>query len=243
VALVVVTVAAVLVPKLSFRVSDEPEIEVTVPVRPPPKPPAPPGKRPARRPPVPPAKPPGAPVGTAVGAPLGGVPPKPPARPPEPKPAAEQALVLLMVTVVALIGVVVVVLLAVPPPVGRWPEPLRATATQSPTLRADRVDAEVLVKRVEAAKATFVVPLVVVTFAPSLPVDATVPVTAVKPARDWLVPLPPVVVPPVVLDPLLAPELPQAARTSAAVAIVTTPVRRRRVVRGRDGDTELSRWG
>jgi hypothetical protein len=57
------------------------------------------------------------------------------------------------------------------------PPLLAPTAMQSPTFTSDRDAVATVVNRVVLPKATLLVPLEVVTATPSVPTDATVPVT------------------------------------------------------------------
>jgi hypothetical protein len=119
---------------------------------------------------------------------------------------------------------------------------------QSPTFNADLEIAEIKVKRVEEAKATFVIPLVVETRAPAPPTDATLPVTGRNPAAAFVPGAPPELTeppaPPVPSEPLLPLELlPQAASSAAVAASTATAPNRRLALVGVLGvmeDTESS---
>jgi hypothetical protein len=105
--------------------------------------------------------------------------------------------------------------------------------TQSPTLMADLLAVVTRVKRVTDPNATSETPLVVVTFAPALPTDVTLPATAfIGNARFGDLPpaAPELLGPP---DPALELD-PHAASTIALAARVTPPTRRRRWEIGKD---------
>jgi hypothetical protein len=179
----------------------------------------------------------------------------PPGKPPL---RAEHPVVLVMATVTAFTGAPDGRALGVAAGVGRVPALTLEAVMQSPTLMADRLALARDVNRVVLANATSVLPLEVVTFAPALPTEATLPVTAVPPAPTNPRPVPVPPSPPLPSRPLpswpllalllgepaepdgLEPELlPHAARTAAQAAIATVPVMRREVEDGRC-DTEVS---